>query len=91
MDGRLWEKGVNNLYGPGDDFDNELCFLSEPDKAVNRFYNLLLKGGWRKKEKKKVSSKIERGVRWILHLDTGLIQFEHIQAENEIISRLVHW
>lgn len=30
-----------------------------------------------------------RGVRWIQHLDTGLIQFEHIQAENEIISRLI--
>lgn len=46
-------KGENNLYGPGDDFHNELCFLSEPDKAVNRFYNLLLKGGRRKKEEKK--------------------------------------
>lgn len=81
---------MGNLYGPGDDFDNELCFLSEPVKTVNRFYNLLLKGGRRKKKKKKASFKNERGVRWILHLDTRLIQFEHIQAENEIISRLVH-
>lgn len=40
------------------------------------------------KEKKKCPSK-PRGVRWILHLDMflwGLIQFGHIQAENEMIS-----
>lgn len=30
------------------------------------------------------------GERWAPHLDTGLIQFGHIEADNEIISRLVN-
>lgn len=66
-------------------------FLAGLSRLSTDFTICCSKEGRRKRieGKKKKCPSDPGGVRWILHLDTGLIQFGHIQAESEIISRLV--